>query len=122
MPRMPDGTNLIKEMTDQLPLKCYLKKAYAKTLAAQGIRLRDSALQEIIGVHDFGEMGGVSCVIKFGDRNLFVSITGLDFKDNGSIDEKIAVYQEARVAWVKQEDRRDLKRGLTKRIKCVSIE
>jgi len=121
MLRMPDGSKLTKEMIDHLPLTCYSKKSNTKVLAAQGLRLSEKTALKVIGVHDLGEAAGVSCNIEYGGSVLVMSITGLDFTGNGIIDSEILEYQEARVEWLKQEERRDLEQGLEKRIQSISL-
>lgn len=119
---MPDGKTLVKEMEKVLPLFCYSKKRNTKSLAEQGVKLHEKTKLEVIGVRDFLEAGGVMCDVKNpqDDGNvLIMSVTGLDFKGNGSIDEKITAYANARIEWLKQEERRDFQQGLDPRIKAL---
>ena len=104
---MPEGESLIKEMTECLPLICYSSKRNTKSLAAQGVRLSDKTRLEVTGMHDLYEAGGVMCAIQYGESReevLVMSVSGLDFKGNGPIDEKIAAYKAARIEWLKQEE------------------
>ena len=121
MIQMPNGRILVKEMEKLLPLFCYSKKRNTKSLAEQGVKLSEKTKLEVIGVRDFLEAGGVMCDIRHpqGDRVLVMSVTGLDFKENGSIDEKITAYANARIEWLKQEERRDFEQGLDPRIKTL---
>jgi len=123
MLQMPDGASLVKEMSESLPLFCYSSKRNTQSLAAQGLRLSDKTKLEIIGVRDLGEAGGAMCEIRHTEsgRVLVMSVTGLDFKDNGLIDEKILEYKKARIEWLKQEERRDMEQGLGERIKAFEI-
>jgi len=125
MPQMPNGTSLVKEMTEALPLFCYSNKRNTKALAAQGFKLSDQTRLEVIGVRDFLEAGGIMCDIRLkpgvSGQVLVMSVTGLDFKDNGPIDEKISAYKQARIEWLIQEERRDAEQGLGKRIKAISL-
>ena len=122
MLQMPEGASLVKEMTNALPLFCYSNKRNTKALAAQGIRLNEKTRLEIIGVRDFFDAGGIMCDIRHTESGqvLVMSITGLDFADNGAIDEKISEYKKARIEWLKQEERRDLTQGLDERIKIFN--
>ena len=110
MLQMPEGAGLAKEMINALPLYCYSSKRNSKALAMQGVILSEKTRLEVVGVRDFTHEGGVMCDIKHEEsgRVLVMSITGLDFKDNGEIDEKISEYKKARIEWLKQEERRDL--------------
>ena len=123
MPQMPNGTNLVNEMTKALPLFCFSNKRNTKALAEQGLKLSDQMRLEVIGVRDFLEAGGVMCDIRIkrggSGQGLVMSVTGLDFKDNGPIDEKIAVYKNARVEWLKQEELRDMVEKREERTKAV---
>jgi len=121
MIKMPDGRILVKEMEKALPLFCYSKKRNTKSLAEQGVKLSEKTKLEVIGVRDFLDAGGVMCDIKHPqDENvLIMSVTGLDFKGNGSIDEKITAYANARIEWLKQEELRDFEQGLDPRIKAL---
>ena len=108
---MPDGEILVNEMTVNLPLICYSNKRNTKHLATQGVRLSDKTRLEVISVHNLYEAGGVMCAIKYGESGeevLIVSISGLDFRGNGSIDDKIGEYKEARIEWLKKEERRNM--------------
>jgi len=122
MLQMPEGANLVKEMTNALPLFCYSNKRNTKALAAQGVRLSERTRLEIVAVRDLFDAGGIMCDIRHteSEQMLVMSITGLDFKDNGAIDEKISEYKKARTEWLKQEERRDLTQGLGERIKAFS--
>ena len=119
MLQMPSSTELVVEMTKSLPLFCYSKKRNTKTLAAQGVQLSDKKRLEVDSVFDMGEAGGIMCAIKHTetDNVLAMSITGLDFRDNGDIDEKILAYQEARIKWLIQEEQQDKQLGRGERIK-----
>ena len=121
MIQMPDGQTLVMEMKKALPLFCYSKKRNTKSLAEQGVKLSEKTQLEVIDVRDFLEAGGVMCDIKNpqGDNVLIMSVTGLDFKGNGVIDEKITEYANARIEWLKQEERRDFEQGLDPRIKAL---
>ena len=118
---MPEGKALVKEMEQALPLFCFSKKRNTKSLAEQGVKLSEKTRLEVIGVRDFLEAGGVMCDIRHPQTNnvLVMSVTGLDFKGNGSIDEKITAYANARIEWLKQEERRDFEQGLDPRIKAL---
>ena len=108
-------------MLKALPLYCYSKKRNTKSLAEKGVKLSDKTRLQIIGVRDFLEAGGVMCDVRHPqDGNIIVmSVTGLDFKDNGPIDEIITAYSLARIAWLKQEERRDFEQGLDERVKAL---
>ena len=123
MLQMPEGASLVKEMTNALPLFCYSNKRNIKTLAAQGLRLSERTRLEVVGVRDLFDAGGIMCDIRHTESGhlLVMSITGLDFKDNGAIDEKISEYKKARIEWLKQEERRDLTQGLGERIKTIGL-
>ena len=120
---MPDGANLVKEMNEALPLFCFSNKRNTKTLAAQGLKLSEKTRLEVERVHNLFEEGGVACGIRFPDSEqvLIMSITGLVFKDNGPIDEKISEYIKARIEWLKQEELRDMEQGTSERIKTVGL-
>ena len=121
MIRMPEAKTLVEEMEQALPLFCFSKKRNTKLLAEQGVKLSEKTRLEVIGVRDFLEAGGVMCDIRHPpmDNVLVMSVTGLNFKDNGPIDEKISAYANARIEWLKQEERRDLEQGLDPRIKTL---
>jgi hypothetical protein len=123
MIKMPESRTLVKEMKNTLPLFCFSKKRNTKALAEQGVKLSERTRLEVIGVRDFLEAGGVMCDIRHPqtDNVLVMSVTGLDFKDNGPIDEKITAYANARIEWLKQEERRDFKQGLEERIQAVYL-
>jgi hypothetical protein len=110
MIQMPSATKLLEEMKNALPLYCCSKKRNTASLAAQGVTLSDTMRLEVDSVFDLGEAGGIMCAIKYPKSNkvLTMSLTGLGFRDNGSIDEKIFAYQEARIEWLKQEEQRDI--------------
>jgi len=116
---MPNGVNLVKEMTEALPLFCYSNKRNTKALAVQGFILSEQTRLEVVGVRDFFDAGGVMCDIKLKEQVLVMSITGLNFKGNGPIDEKISEYKNARIEWLKQEEKRDMEQGLDERIKVI---
>ena len=121
MIRMPEAKALVEEMEQALPLFCFSKKRNIKLLAEQGVKLSEKTRLEVIGVRDFLEAGGVMCDIRHPqtDNVLVMSVTGLDFKDNGPIDERISAYANARIEWLKQEERRDFEQGLDPRIKTL---
>ena len=123
MPQMPIGTALINEMAQALPLFCYSNKRNTKSLAQQGIKLSEKTRLEVTAVRDLFEAGGIMCDIKHPKTGqiLVVSVTGLDFKDNGLIDEKIAKYKSERIEWLREEERRDKELGLDERIKAVHV-
>ena len=114
---MPNGGYLLKEMLDALPLFCYSNKRNTKALAAQGLKLNEKTRLEVVGVRDFLDAGGIMCDIKYGEQVMIISLTGLDFKGNGAIDEKISEYKKERIEWLKQEERRNMLQGRGKRIK-----
>ena len=102
---MPDAADLIKEMTENMPLICYSDRRNVETLSRQGVRISEKTPLEVTDVHDLREVSGIMCKINYEpDRIFAIAITGLVFKGNGPIDEKIAAYQKARVAWVEQEE------------------
>ena len=108
MDKMPNGTNLVKELTENLPLVCYSNKRNTRAMAAQGLRLSEKTALEVVRVFDMGEYGGVVCELKNtgSARPIIASITGLDFRDNGPVDGKIRAYKNARLAWLVQEELR----------------
>ena len=124
MLQMPEGASLVKEMIKALPLFCYSSKRNIKVLASHGLSLSERTRLEIVGVRDLFDAGGIMCDIRHTEsgRVLVMSITGLDFKDNGAIDEKISDYKKARIEWLKQEERRDLSQGLDERIKIIASQ
>jgi len=120
MLQMPDGANLAREMNENLPLFCYSNKRNTKALAAQGLTLSEHTELEVARVFDLLEAGGVMCELKTGsEQPLIMSLSGLDFKNNGLIDDKIAEYKSARIEWVKQEERLDKEQGRQERIKVI---
>ncbi len=116
---MPGSATLIKSMTEALPLGCYSNKRNTKALAEQGLKLSDKTLLEVVNVHDMGEAGGVMCDIKYPKTGqvLIMSITGLNFVNNGPIDDEIAEYKRARIEWLKQEKRLDRENDIGGRVK-----
>jgi hypothetical protein len=123
MPQMPIGTALVNEMSQALPLFCYLNKRNVKSLAQQGVELSEKTRLEVTAVRDLLEAGGIMCDIKHTKtgQTLVISVTGLDFIDNGAIDGKITEYKNERIEWLKEEERRDNKLGLDERIKTVYV-
>ena len=119
--QMPNGARLVKDMTETLPLFCYSSKRNTKALAAQGLNLSEKTRLEVIGVRDFFDAGGVMCDVKLKEQVLVMSVTGLDFKGNGEIDEKISEYKKARIEWLKQEEQRDMEQGRGERIKTFGV-
>ena len=120
---MPEGSMLVREMKNSLPLFCFSKKRNTIALAMQGVKLSEKIRLEVIDVRDFLDAGGVMCDIRDPQTSkvLIMSVTGLDFKDNGPIDEKITAYASARIEWLKQEERHDFERGVEERVKIVNL-
>lgn len=123
MIQMPQGTALVNEMMKALPLYCYSGKRNTRSLAEQGIKLSEKTRLEVIDVRDFLEAGGIMCIIKCPKTGqvLVMSVTGLDFVDNGPIDAKINEYKKARIEWLKHEERRDHELGLDERTKAFHM-
>ena len=121
MIKMPVATNLLHEMKNALPLYCYVNKVGKDWLATQGHPINESKRLEVFEVHDKGDVGGIVCVIVHNNIALFMSLTTLDFNDNGDIDNKINEYKAERAAWVIQEEMRDMMQGRDARIKAVGI-
>ena len=53
MPQMPNGTDLVNELTKALPLFCFSNKRNTKALAEQWLKLSGQTRLEVIGVRDF---------------------------------------------------------------------
>ena len=120
---MTNGAELVREMTENLPLYCYSNKRNTKALAEQGLKLSEKTKLEVVGVRDFFDAGGVMCDIKHekSGQVLIMSLTGLDFKGNGDIDERISTYKKARIEWLKQEEMRDMIQNLPMRTKATWV-
>ena len=124
MSQMPRGELLTREMSEMLPLYCYVEKRAIQTLLQQGVKVNEKTRLEIIEVHYAGEAGGIVCGIKppEGKNMLFMSATNFRFTDEGAIYDKINEYKKARIKWLNEEERKDRRMGLGPRIKNIEID
>ena len=119
--KMPDGKALTKEITNSLPLYCYIDISAKQLLAKQGIPINEKMRLKIVGIDYMGEAGGITCVIERpDDEGIFaISATQVCFSDEGEVYDRLNEYREARLQWLRQEEMIDKKLGRGGRINVV---
>jgi hypothetical protein len=109
MIKMPDGKELAQELAKALPVYCYVDNPTKRLLAKQGVSINEKTRLEVIEVRYMGEAGGITCVVKQpdGDGVLAMSATQVRFPNEGVVYDKINVYREERIQWLRQEETKD---------------
>jgi len=89
---------LLEEMKQYLPIPARPTRELCQVLGQKGTHLDPDQDIEIIDVLDSGDMGGIVCTIKEGEKHvLVVSITHLIIKPDHPLSDKITDYQKKRV-------------------------
>ena len=123
MAQMPSGEVLTREMTEALPLYCYVDRNTSDSLAKQDMQIDENTRLEISSVHYFGEAGGIMCCVDVtnGERPLIMSATSFEFHDKGEIYNKINEYRKARIKWLREQEERDRLLGKGKQMNIVEF-
>jgi len=109
MVQMPAGETLTKEMTEALPLYCYVDRNTSESLTRQDMYVDERTCLEISSVLYFGEAGGIMCCVDVtnGERPLVMSATSFEFRDAGEIYDKINAYRQVRIKWLREQEIKD---------------
>jgi len=89
---------LLEEMKQYLPIPTRPTRELCQILGQKETHLDPDQDIEIIDVLDSGDMGGIVCTIKEGEKSvLVVSLTHLVIKPDHPLSDRIAAYQKKRI-------------------------